>query len=432
MKKTYMLLMLVILAAVLTGCSVVFSSYLSGSVYEREDTDPAAVADAEVYLYSDKESRDADYNQWFNGGEEDGRLPSETGNYFQYTKTDDSGEYAFSGFTWKELKPEFGKTADRQNVYLLVYHKDYGLQKNTNLDTFYVVSDVDNTVPDFFLSRFRNSAQVTIELNDTNTGNPIDGIPVRIYVAKDWEYDAGSNITDSVWPENPSYEGVTNADGEYVQDVSFPMKPNSQDNEEDGPIRIIIDAEDYSNETAVQTDSTWNAQADDEDNFYEETIEDGDYVSFDWNLKKIVFENQQLTGYVFDDLSGDDTSPLYNSNYRDVTQDYDEGINGLDVGVFMEDPDSTSEKTDPPASLQDADHVSTTSENNGAAGYFSFTDIRWEDSGYTTKKSAKTVYIYVENPAFIDDDTLDPYLRYEVDLYGDEDKSTELDINDGT
>lgn len=419
MKRTYMLLMLVILSAVLTGCSVVFSSYLSGSVYFREDTESTAVADAEVYLYSDKESRDADYDQWFNSGEEDGRLPSETGSYFQYTKTDEAGEYAFSGFTWKELNPEFGKTADRQNVYLLVYHKDYGLQKNTNLDTFYVVSDVDNTVPDFFLSRFRNSAQVTIELNDTNTGNPIDGIPIRIYVAKDWGYDAGSTITDPVWPENPSYEGVTNAEGEYVQDVSFPMKPNSQDNEEDGPIRIIIDAEDYSNEAAVETDPTWNAQADDEDNFYEKTIEDKEYVTYTWELKKTVFENQQLTGYVYDDLI-DDTSAFYDNNKRDVTQDYDEGISGLEIGVFMVDPGAA------PSSLEDADHVSTTSENNGAAGYYSFTDIRWEDSGYTTKKSAKTVYVYVEDPV------TGNYLRYEVVLYGDEDKSTELDINDGT
>jgi hypothetical protein len=420
MKKRYILLMLVILSAVLTGCSVVFSSYLSGSVYFREDSETTAVADAEVYLYSDKESRDADYNQWFNGGEEDGRLPSETGNYFQYTKTDDSGEYAFSGFTWKELNPEFGKTADRQNVYLLVYHKDYGLQKNTNLDTFYVVSDVDNTVPDFFLSRFRNSAQVTIELNDTNTGNPIDGIPVRIYVAKDWGYDAGSNITDSVWPENPSYEGVTNADGEYVQDVSFPMKPNSRDNEEDGPIRIIIDAEDYDNTEAVQTDSTWNAQEDDEDNFYEETIEDGDYVSFDWNLKKTVFENQQLTGYVYDDTH--DYSSFSDNGKHDVSDEYDEGINGLDIGVFMEDPDPDSDTV--PTTLEDADHVYTTASNGGEHGYFSFTNIRWEDSGYTTKQSTKTVYVYVEDP---NDGT--NYIRFVVELYGDADNRKNMKVD---
>jgi hypothetical protein len=425
MKRTYILLMLMLLSVALTGCSVVFSSYLSGTVYdkelsEQENAETAAIADAEVYLYSDKESRDADYDRWFNGGEEDGQLPRETGNYFQYTKTDEQGEYAFSGFTWKEVNPEFGKTADRQNVYLLVYHKDYGLQKNTNLDTFVIVSDVDNTVPDFFLSRFRNRAQVTIELDDTNTGNPIDdGIPVRIYVAKDWSYNASDQIIDSVWPETPSYEGVTNGEGKYAQEVSFPMKPNSQDNKEKGPIRIIIDAENYVNQDAAETDSGWNAREDDEDNFYEKTIEDKEYVTYTWELKKTVFENQQLTGFVYDDMHGY-TDFASNGNHN-VSDEYDEGISGLDIGVFMEDPDPNKDTV--PSSLADADHVSSTASSNGGDGYFSFTEIHWKDSG-ATKQSEKWVYVYVEDP----NDGAN-YIRFEVKLYGDAENRKNMKVD---
>jgi hypothetical protein len=107
---------------------------------------------------------------------------------------------------------------------------------------------------------------------------------------------------------------------------------------------------------------------------------------------------------------------------HDVSDEYDEGINGLDIGVFMEDPDPNDDTV--LSSLQDADHVGTTASNGGEDGYFSFTDIRWEDSGYTTKQSTKTVYVYVEDP---NDDT--NYIRFVVELYGDADNRKNMKVD---
>jgi hypothetical protein len=201
------------------------------------------------------------------------------------------------------------------------------------------------------------------------------------------------------------------------------MKPNSQDNKEKGPIRIIIDADDYEKPDTDTPDSetpeNWNAQGDDEYSFYEETIVDGVEKTFTWKLKKTVFENQQLTGYVYDDTHGY-TDFASNGNHN-VSDEYDEGISGLDIGVFMEDPDPNKDTV--PSSLADADHVSSTASSNGGDGYFSFTEIHWKDSG-ATKQSEKWVYVYVEDP----NDGAN-YIRFEVKLYGDAENRKNMKVD---
>jgi hypothetical protein len=420
-----------LVAAFLLGsCSVIFSSYISGMVYDKELYTPdnpaaAAVPNAQVFLYADEATRNSDFQIWYDEGNEQGKLPNELSspNYFMFSKTDDAGEFTFSGFTWKELNPEFGKTADRQSVYFLVYHDDYGLKKNTDPEHIQIVSDIDNTIPDLLLERFRNSAQVTVTLEPENSEDT-GGIPVRIYVAEDWDYDGSDEIINAQWPDDPDYEGVTNGEGEYELDVVYPKKPNSVDSKGTGPVRIVIDAEDYQITSspvspASSTESEWGTTIDeDRDAYYSFELEEGEIHTFTWELKKTVFENQQLSGYVFDDThSYTEVSYFNDSGERNLNEDYDEGINNLRVGLYMNDPGS-------PTSLDGADYLSLTENNGNADGYYSFNDISWTDENYTNR-STREVYVFTEQP-----DAGDGLKKFEITLFADENNTEDLEVDD--
>ncbi|HRW24558.1 MAG TPA: hypothetical protein P5298_09110, partial [Spirochaetia bacterium] len=144
-RRIAALIVIAAAAGLAASCSAVFRSSIQGSVIDLEDWDDGTttgVADAKIFLYTDDKARDADYDAFVDGDEStlpDGAARTER-QYFQSTVTDADGGYDFTGFIWESLFPKYGKTADRDEVFFLIYHPDYGLWKNPT--PLYVVSDV--------------------------------------------------------------------------------------------------------------------------------------------------------------------------------------------------------------------------------------------------------------------------------------------------
>ena len=65
------------------------------------------------------------------------------------TETNAQGEFSFTGFMWHTNNPGYGKTGDHREVYILLYHKDYGLVKN--LSPVYIISNATTNIPTFFI-----------------------------------------------------------------------------------------------------------------------------------------------------------------------------------------------------------------------------------------------------------------------------------------
>ena len=66
------LLVIIFTAMILTGCSSVFSAYISGQIFDSDEYDPSSdqgsVEGAHIYLYGTEDARDSDYNTWFSSG----------------------------------------------------------------------------------------------------------------------------------------------------------------------------------------------------------------------------------------------------------------------------------------------------------------------------------------------------------------------------
>ena len=163
-KTAFMLTFLGLLLLFTASCSVVFTSSLSGETHDRERYEEATtnsgISDLYVYLYLEKEDRDADLTTWAGGI---GPLPDNPPDlpeprYFQKTVTDQNGGFSFNGLIWNTLFPQYGKTADRRQVHLLFYHRTYGLAANET--PVYIVSDVTNIPGPFLLNRIMNTAKI--------------------------------------------------------------------------------------------------------------------------------------------------------------------------------------------------------------------------------------------------------------------------------
>jgi len=585
--KSAAVLMLIISSALfmlLSGCSSVFSAYISGTVYDDEEVNaegkPVPIEDVTVYLYADKESRDADYAQWYNDGAEDGPLPHEGAaepDYFLETQTNENGQYEFSGFTWQEMNPEFGKTADRQNVYFLFYHRNYGLQKNSNPDEIKVISEINTPVPSQMLSKYMNTAVVkgtvldefgnsledaavnayvpedwsytgdgteidessldwgsnpspvtdytdaagafeitvsyhqkpsrednrentlirltytldgylaeheqnsdivmdgfdpdddgddnpyyqteisdnqkktvkaismvreeneatlTLEARYQGSSRTVENVSIRVYVAEDWDYD-DSDIANVEWPESPSYQGTTDAAGEYIVDLSYPRKPGIYDNKGNTLIRIVAERDrfdwlgnteyDKAVELNSEPDSEWDPLQFPYDNneYYEmEIMRENDYSPV-LHLKETEFINQELTGYLYDDS-------VVNNNDR---FDEGEGVNDITIGLFVDvdhaditDIDDLNE----PSSYQPVSTYTTRyykeyeNDDTGNNGYFTFSDITWTDADYTGTQSKVAAFLAVDTNS---DGEWDK--AFEIFLYSNMDNGNyeEIEIN---
>lgn len=126
----------------LTSCSSVFSGGFTGKLMEDkgglDDSSNTPLVGATVFIYTDEGLRNNDYNRAIT----DGTKPS---NATSTTTTNDNGQFSVSKIIWKTNSPAFGKTADKINLYLIVYKSGFGINGfNKNSNSISITSDSTN------------------------------------------------------------------------------------------------------------------------------------------------------------------------------------------------------------------------------------------------------------------------------------------------
>ncbi len=226
MNKKYricLIITLTVIALLVTSCSSVFTSSISGNLKNREEYDEnpdnGDVANALVYLYLDAATRDASFNA------------SAASGYYAATESDNNGAYTLNGIIWENLTPQFGKTADRKEVFLLIYHPDYGWVKNSH--SIILSSDVSNSISTIFLTDILNQANIEGYVYDEveNEGaepTGLQGVAVNVYIPTSWVNTNGV-ITDVIYPRDPDYTFTTDIDGMYEGEITFLHNPVGAD-----------------------------------------------------------------------------------------------------------------------------------------------------------------------------------------------------------
>ncbi|MDD3058979.1 MAG: hypothetical protein PHO72_11725 [Sphaerochaeta sp.] len=144
LDKSILLILACAAVLALAGCSSVFNAGLSGTLTDKDTGN--GIPGVLVYAYTDEDLRDADYARGATTGSDGMTLtfsPTTGGNYIPTTSTNDNGYFTISKLIWENAHPEFGKTADYFDVYLLYFKSDYGLVKEDSKVT--IVSDSNNS-----------------------------------------------------------------------------------------------------------------------------------------------------------------------------------------------------------------------------------------------------------------------------------------------
>ncbi len=164
MKKIVKLTLLAIsLAFMLTACSAVFDSAISGTVKDRSvketsSTSSGGIVDVMVYAYDDESTWNSRYTGWDGKSEfVDNSVPS--------AKTAADGSFSIANLRWMTNKPEYGKDADRKTIYLLAFHKDYGLVK---VEGRTIQSDKSNNFGIVYMDKVYTTKTLVIKLKDSD------------------------------------------------------------------------------------------------------------------------------------------------------------------------------------------------------------------------------------------------------------------------
>ena len=166
MKKSVFISFLTLILIFLTGCSSVFNAGISGKIVDSESTSTPkeGIQDVEVFAYTKEKARDQDFENW------DGTSrfsPTTSKYYIGHATTNSSGEFTISKIVWESFFPEFGKTADYCEVFLLFYHDEFGLEKNSNIAM--VMSDATSNIVYQEMTKIKK--KTTINLTITNVAN---------------------------------------------------------------------------------------------------------------------------------------------------------------------------------------------------------------------------------------------------------------------
>ena len=152
----------------LTSCSSVFSGGFTGKLMEDkgglDDSSNTPLVGATVFIYTDEGLRNNDYNRAIT----DGTKPS---NATATTTTNDNGQFSVSKIIWKTNNPSFGKTADKINLYLIIYKSGFGVNGfNKNSNAISITSDSTNEST--YTENFKRTEKVsTITFNLANVAN---------------------------------------------------------------------------------------------------------------------------------------------------------------------------------------------------------------------------------------------------------------------
>ncbi|MDD4763031.1 MAG: hypothetical protein PHR58_04165 [Sphaerochaetaceae bacterium] len=116
-----------------SSCSSVFKAGLSGSVWDSQTDN--GITGMEIYAYTNEKVRDADYASWTGS-------PNTSSSYVARATSAQDGSFTINKIAWETLTPQFGKSGDYREVFLLFYHEDYGLHKNSK--PIWITSDSTN------------------------------------------------------------------------------------------------------------------------------------------------------------------------------------------------------------------------------------------------------------------------------------------------
>lgn len=228
----------------LTACSAVFDSAISGTVKDRSvretsSTSSGGISDVMVYAYDNESTWNSKYTSW-NGESEfvDNSVPS--------AKTAADGSFSISNLRWLTNNPAYGKDADSKTIYLLAFHKDYGL---TKVDGRTIQSDKSNNFGIVYMDKATTTKTLVIKLKDsdesssTSTGtdstiSSTSGISFK-YKYKDYYDGDNQNVSATV-------DSFTN--GTATITVKY-KEYDSEGNKNDVPKVTIYD---------IQTGSDWS------------------------------------------------------------------------------------------------------------------------------------------------------------------------------
>lgn len=161
------------------SCSSVFSAGVSGRVVDAESTSSPkdGIADVTVFVYIDEAARDADFNAWTAGSR---FSPATTKHYIGQTSTANDGSFTIGRIVWESFSPEFGKTADFTPIYLLFFHEDFGLVKNSNKAV--IMSDSTSNVIYQEMKSIRKSTSLEIQIRNASSDTVLN-IPVNVKIS---------------------------------------------------------------------------------------------------------------------------------------------------------------------------------------------------------------------------------------------------------
>ncbi len=237
------------IALALTSCSAVFDSAISGTVKDRsvKETSSAqsgGISDAMVYAYDDENTWNKAFNGWdgksvFN----DLSVPS--------AKTASDGSFSISSLRWKTNNPAYGKDADSKVIFLLVFHKDYGLTKVAGRT---VQSDKSNNFGIVYCDKVTVTKNLVIKFKDkednstTATGSDstisdTSGFSFQYSYCDGYSADGNDNVKATV-------SSITN--GQATITVKY-KQYDDEGNEVTAPTVTVFD---------IQADSDWSYEGD--------------------------------------------------------------------------------------------------------------------------------------------------------------------------
>lgn len=374
------MVMKVLAAAAVSGlfasCSVVFTSSINGRVIDKEERENnnnvVGVPDARVYLYTEKNPWEADFSAYVEGNSS--TLPDAPGRqsyrYFQSTTTDNNGNYQFAGVVWETLNSAYGKTADRRDVYLLVYHPNYGLWKNPN--PCIVISDVTTELPPLEIEDLYNEGRVSGRVLNWKDSKPLANAAVDLYVPKSWTYTGDTVDSASLeFPSTAAYGVNTDRDGYWTAAIRFKKMGGHRDMVNKTRILVAWNEADYRAEDPLQGTAIngGNVQGDRDLDGNGRSAQTGD--PSDWYLL-----SEDIPASTSTDPQTVDTGEVTLQRYRftvnvsgKVLNDSDgTGISGARVVLTVPAPDGR----DFTAYSQPRDTQNSTEE-----GYFNLGTVEW-------------------------------------------------------
>ena len=355
--KSITISMLILLA--ITSCSSVFSGGFTGKIMEDkgglDDSANTPLAGATVFIYTDEGTRNSDYDRAISNG-------TKPSNATATTTTNDNGQFSVSKIIWKTNNPSFGKTADKINLYLIIYKSGFGVNGfNKNSNAISITSDSTNEST--YTENFKRTEKVsTITFNLANAANN------------------GETINDTLLVKLTDLEAINCNISKTSSSNTFSVSYKNDDNT-NTQTKPIIKIKSYTIQSENE-ESTWKPCKEDGSTFspiekYIQTAADNQSINL--YAKQTEFSYPTITGRL-----------KYNNNAPDTG----------DIGTIADDNIKIIlyAKPTPENAIKLGEAVTETrviAENKVQHGVFTITpdsSYKWNNPSYTEKYAGFTGY----------------------------------------